>query len=166
MSGQEIPEDYILAVFDLPDLVATKKFAARFAPLLKRGDVVALDGSLGAGKTELCRAIIHGLGIPGDVPSPTFNLLQIYEPPLDGPPIWHLDLYRLEQPEEAFELGIEEGFEEAVSLIEWPSKLGPYLPVGFLTFRLEIAADGQARKLTIIGDQAWKKRLQGIFGDD
>ncbi|MBL4612693.1 MAG: hypothetical protein JKY91_03015, partial [Emcibacter sp.] len=70
------------------------------------------------------------------------------------------------QPEEAFELGIEEGFEEAVSLIEWPSKLGPYLPVGFLTFRLEIAADGQARKLTIIGDQAWKKRLQGIFGDD
>ncbi|MBL4803176.1 MAG: tRNA (adenosine(37)-N6)-threonylcarbamoyltransferase complex ATPase subunit type 1 TsaE [Emcibacter sp.] len=165
MNGQKNATELILLELVLPNLAATVKFASRFAPLLKSGDVVALDGSLGAGKTELCRAIIHGLGVLGDVPSPTFTLLQIYDTPSSAP-VWHLDLYRLEQPEEAFELGIEEGFDEAISLIEWPSKLGPYLPAGFLTFRLEIAADGNARELTVIGDEVWKKRLEGIGFED
>ncbi len=155
----------ILAECILPDVAAVKEFACRIAPLLKLGDVLALDGALGAGKTELCRAIIHGLGESGDVPSPTFNLVQIYD--RITPVVWHMDLYRLDQPEEAFELGMEEAFRTAVSLIEWPAKLGPYLPPGFLTLRLEIIPAGDPenmpRKLTIIGDGDWKNRLQKML---
>lgn len=164
MGGQEL-----LAEITLPDVTATKEFASRFAPVLKRGDVVAFDGSLGAGKTELCRAIIHTLGFTDEVPSPTFTLVQTYEPALDNqntPTIWHMDLYRLERPEESLELGIEEAFATAVSLIEWPAKLGSYLPAGFLTLRLEIAADGRTRKLIIIGDPVWKARLGKILSND
>ncbi len=162
MPGQEL-----LAEVTLNDLTATKEFAARFAPLLKRGDVVALDGSLGVGKTELCRAIIHALGYTDEVPSPTFTLVQIYEPACDDqttPTVWHMDMYRLRHPEEAIELGIEEAFDTAVSLIEWPAKLGSFLPAGFLTLRLEILADGRTRKLTIIGESPWQTRLgENIF---
>lgn len=150
----------------LPDVTATKEFAACLAPLLKGGDVVALDGALGAGKTELCRAVIHALGFSGEVPSPTFTLLQIYEPSpgdLTTPVIWHMDMYRLACPEDSVELGIEEAFHTAVSLIEWPAKLGPYLPAGFLTLRLEMMTDGRTRKLTVIGDGIWKARLEDIL---
>ncbi len=167
----------IFAELILEDLAAVKDFAARFAPLLVRGDVVALDGSLGAGKTALCRAIIQALGYEGDVPSPTFNLVQIYDPSAkslrenpNAPTIWHMDLYRLERPEEAFELGIEEAFDTAASLIEWPSKLGPHLPAGFLTLRLEICAIidqyNAARKLSLIGDMVWRERLAADFKED
>jgi len=166
MADQKIHGQYILTEILLPDLAVVEKFAARFAPLLEIGDVVALDGALGAGKTTLCRAIIHGLGYGGDVPSPTFNLVQIYEPPTADhirPTIWHMDLYRLEKPEEAFEIGLEEAFDTAASLIEWPSKLGPYLPPGALILRLETCSnrdpDNEARKLTILGDMVWQGRL-------
>ncbi len=154
-----MPVPDIIAEISLPDIGATERFAAQIAPLLGPGDVVALDGALGAGKTVLCRAIIQALGYSGDVPSPTFTLLQIYDLKCL---VWHMDLYRLEKPEEAFELGIEEGFETAACLIEWPSKLGPYLPLGFLTLRLEHGTDAGTRKLTIIGDEIWVKRLRGI----
>lgn len=160
----------VIAEIDLADLAATRDFAVIFAPLLRIGDIVALDGSLGAGKTELCRFIIQALGLGDDVPSPTFNLVQIYEPPSENqltPPVWHLDLYRLESPEEALELGIEEAFDEAASLIEWPSRLGSYLPDGFLTIRLEMtgnqAQDKGRRKMTLIGDVPWRKRLESIL---
>lgn len=156
----------LLAEFTLSDVSATKEFAARFAPLLKRGDVVAFDGALGAGKTTFCRAIIHALGLADEVPSPTFTLVQTYEPSSSDqttPAIWHMDMYRLESPEDCLELGIEEAFEDAVSLIEWPAKLGSYLPAGFLTLRLEIEADGRTRKLTIIGGDEWKVRLGKIL---
>jgi len=158
-----------LAKITLVDIAATRAFAARFAPLLKTGDIVAFDGSLGAGKTELCRAIIHALGFPDEVPSPTFNLVQVYSPSLDDhatPEVWHMDLYRLESPEEAFELGIEDAFDAAVSLIEWPSKLGPYLPKGFLTMQLEMGKGKGSRILTIMGDAAWGARLKGIVDDE
>ncbi len=159
-------QQIIYADVTLPDLAATKKMAARLASVLKSGDVVALDGALGAGKTEFCRAVIHAFGYRGDVPSPTFTLLQIYQPDEDCPPLWHMDLYRLEHPEEAFELGIEDGFETAISLIEWPSRLGRYLPEGGLTLRLDIAPDGISRKLAIIGGDAWAARLgSGSLGD-
>ena len=155
-----MPNSGLLSEINLPDITATQEFAARFAPSLQPGDVVAFDGALGAGKTALCRAIIQALGYEGDVPSPTFNLLQIYDVPRPHLIIWHLDLYRLEQPEDIFEIGIEEGFEVAVCLIEWPSRIGPYLPKNFLTFRLDIMADGPARKLTIFGDEIWRTRLK------
>lgn len=158
-----------LAVLQLANLAATRAFARQIAPLLKTGDVVAFDGALGAGKTELCRAIIQALGFPDDVPSPTFTLVQVYEPTSENqtsPTLWHMDLYRLDSPEDAFELGIEEAFDTAVSLIEWPSKLGPYLPPGFLTLRLDIAEETGARKLTLIGDSAWKVRLESLLRDE
>ncbi|VAX05040.1 tRNA threonylcarbamoyladenosine biosynthesis protein TsaE [hydrothermal vent metagenome] len=167
----------IFAELTLDDMAAVKAFAARFAPLLIVGDIVALDGGLGAGKTALCRAIIQALGYKGDVPSPTFNLVQIYDfspnnlrgnlrDNPNAPTIWHMDLYRLEHPQEAFELGIEDAFDTAVSLIEWPSKLGPHLPAGFLTLRLEICANNAARKLSLIGDMAWRERLKADFTED
>lgn len=161
-----MPEQTPFYKLTLPDLAATQDFAQSFAPMLKTGDVVAFDGTLGAGKTELCRAIIHALGLADDVPSPTFNLVQVYDPtPEDQatPTIWHMDLYRLEQPEEVFELGIEEAFDTAASLIEWPSKMGPYLPAGFLTVRLEVAAEKQQRQLSLLGDNLWQARLKGML---
>jgi len=179
MQGHQEVFQEIFAELTLDDITAVKNFAVRFAPLLAVGDIVALDGALGAGKTALCRAIIQALGYTGDVPSPTFNLVQLYDPPPENPhapTIWHMDLYRLGSPEEAFEIGIEEAFDTAASLIEWPSKLGPYLPAGFLTLRLEICPavdqninDDQniaARKLTLIGDIAWKNRLATRFRKD
>jgi len=157
-----MPGPDIIAEISLPDIGATERLAAQIAPLLGPGDVVALDGALGTGKTLLCRAIIQALGYSGDVPSPTFNLLQIYDLPAFNCPVWHMDLYRLEKPEEAFELGIEDGLETAACLIEWPSKLGIYLPPGFLTLRLEHGTDAGTRRLTIICDGLWANRLRGI----
>ena len=105
----------------------TVEIATQFAKTLKAGDVVALYGTLGAGKTAFCRGFIQSLtGMDIEVPSPTFTLLQTYD--TDMYPVYHFDMYRLKQPEEAYELGIEDAFVEGVSLIEWPEKLGYLLP--------------------------------------
>ncbi len=106
---------------DLPDPAATAALAARLASLVRRGDVIALGGDLGTGKTSFARAFINALPRaedepPGEaaeeVPSPTFTLVQTYRrKPAD---VWHFDLYRLQRPEEAYELGIEEAFAEAM----------------------------------------------------
>lgn len=103
--------------YDLPDEAATAALAQLLAPLLRQGDVLALQGDLGAGKTTFARALINALEGPvEEVPSPTFTLVQTYQ--RGELEIWHFDLYRLEDPEEAWELGIEEAFSEGVSLIE------------------------------------------------
>lgn len=161
--------EQLYAEITLSDVGATKAFAGRLAPHLKTSDVIAFDGALGAGKTEFCRALIHALGYHEDVPSPTFNLVQIYSPPHDDqvtPTVWHMDLYRLEEPEDVFELGIEEAFDTGVTLLEWPSKMGTYLPAGFLTLRLEIESDGTSRKLIVLGGTSWKERLKELFSDE
>ncbi|MFC7048466.1 tRNA (adenosine(37)-N6)-threonylcarbamoyltransferase complex ATPase subunit type 1 TsaE [Emcibacter nanhaiensis] len=153
----------------LRDLAATKRLAESLAPCLRTGDIIAFDGDLGAGKTELCRAIIHALGYAEDVPSPTFNLVQVYEPPVDDQEtvaVWHFDFYRLEEPAEALELGIDDAFDQAVSLIEWPSRIGRYLPEDHLVVRLEIAGEGEERLLTVEGGRSWQRRLAGVFADD
>src|SRR4051812_29949378 len=103
----------------LPDEAATAALAGRLAPLAARGDVVALTGALGAGKTSFARGFIAArAGRPIEVPSPTFTLVQTYD--LPSGPIWHFDLYRLERPDDAIELGIDEAFADGISLIEWP----------------------------------------------
>jgi len=106
----------------LKDLTDTIKFASEFALTLKQRDVVLLSGDLGAGKTEIARQIIRTLcGTNTEVPSPTFTLVQEYQSKKF--PIYHFDLYRLENKEEIFELSIEDCAWQGVCLIEWPERL-------------------------------------------
>jgi len=125
--------------FVLPDLAAMRAWAQQLGPLLKVGDVVALHGALGAGKTSFARALLQGLGVRDEVPSPTFSLVQPYE--IGDLMFWHFDLYRLNAPGEAYELGIEEAFATGASLIEWPENLGPLLPEARLDIFLGLPPD-------------------------
>ncbi len=147
---------------DLPDEAATSRVAAVFAKGARTGDIYALAGDLGAGKTAFARAFVNALpGETEDVPSPTFTLVQTYD--RGGLAIAHFDLYRIEEPEEAFELGIEDAFHDGVSLIEWPERLGPLLPAGALTLRFAI--DGGGRTLAAYGNDNWRKRLEDMAFD-
>ena len=147
------------------DLSACQRLAAGLAPLLKTGDILTFEGNLGTGKTEFCRALIHAIGYTEEVPSPTFNLVQIYEPTLDDlntPTIWHIDLYRIEKPEDIFELGIEEAFDTAITLIEWPDRMGHFLPKGNLEINIKMGEVDGSRKITISGNNHWKTRLERL----
>lgn len=153
------PDDSpFLLQLELADEAATKRLAKALAPLLRPGDVLALGGDLGAGKTSFARALINALpGPEEEVPSPTFTLVQLYERgPLE---VWHVDLYRLEDPEDALELGLEEAFAEAVTLIEWPERLGPLLPARALKIALMRGAHEEERLARLSGPGAWGPRL-------
>jgi tRNA threonylcarbamoyladenosine biosynthesis protein TsaE len=155
----------MVVVLTLADEAATRNLARRLAQAAESGDVIALYGDLGAGKTALARAFIQALaGEDEDVPSPTFTLVQLYE--CEAGTIWHFDLYRLEKPEEALELGIEEAFADGVSLIEWPDRLGSWLPTGRLDLRLAAGASEGARRaeLTAQGGR-WATKLRELFGE-
>jgi len=122
---------------DLPDPAATDRLAAAVAPFLRRGDVIALAGDLGAGKTTFARALIRTLaGDSVEVPSPTFTLVQTYD--TGAGTIWHFDLYRIASPDEAWELGIEDAFAGGISLIEWPDRLGALVPADHLRITLSM----------------------------
>ena len=130
-------------------LTETERLAARFAPHAAPGDVIGLSGTLGSGKTAFARAFIRARLGRGEeeVPSPTFTLVQLYEH-ADGA-IWHFDLYRLGEAEDAYELGIEDAFSAAVSLIEWPEKLGAIMPGDWLQVHLAPGDREEERLLTI-----------------
>lgn len=148
----------------LPDEAATAALAGRLAEAVRPGDVIALEGDLGAGKTALARGFIRRLaGTEEEVPSPTFTLVQVYD--YDSGTIWHFDLYRLEKPEDALELGIEDAFADGVSLIEWPERLGRYLPPGRLVVRLSAGNGPMARRAELSGGKDWNRRLREMFGD-
>src|SRR3990167_6476950 len=105
----------------------TAQIAQGIAHNLHPRDVILLKGELGAGKSTFARALIQALcGAHKEVPSPTFTLVQTYEIPKFV--LWHFDLYRLEHPEEIYELGLEEAYATGVCLIEWPERLGSFLP--------------------------------------
>ncbi|HMT48143.1 MAG TPA: tRNA (adenosine(37)-N6)-threonylcarbamoyltransferase complex ATPase subunit type 1 TsaE [Novosphingobium sp.] len=110
----------------LPDLAVTEAFGQRIAARLRPGDVVALSGGLGAGKTTLARAIIAALGHDGEVPSPSFAIIETYDPPQVRLPLVHADFYRLERPEEAEELGLDHYREGAALVAEWPEHAGGF----------------------------------------
>lgn len=110
----------------LPDLAVTEAFGQRIAARLRPGDVVALSGGLGAGKTTLARAIIAALGHEGEVPSPSFAIIETYDPPQVRLPLVHADFYRLERPEEAEELGLDHYREGAALVAEWPEHAGGF----------------------------------------
>ena len=145
------------------DPAATQRLGFLLARHLRAGDVVALAGDLGAGKSVLARAIITCLcPEEDDIPSPTFTLVQTYEPQSGGT-IMHFDLYRLEMPEEALDLGIEDAFVDAICLIEWPQRLGPFLPRTALAVSLS-AIDGasDARMISIAGGGRWADLLDEL----
>lgn len=123
--------------------------ASNLACSLKTGDVVALHGTLGVGKTTFVRALLRCLlKEPIDVPSPTFTLLQTYDTPKFT--LYHFDFYRLKSPDEAYEIGIEDAFRDGVSLIEWPDKIGSLLPPHHKDIFFEMLPDG-TREITADG---------------
>jgi tRNA threonylcarbamoyladenosine biosynthesis protein TsaE len=142
-------------VIFLADAEATEAFGARIGPLLRRHDVVALYGDLGAGKTTLVRGILRGLGFEGEVASPTFPIVQPYEELTV--PVWHVDLYRIEDPAELEELALDEAREDAALLIEWPERLGGALWPDALRLTLGRTANG-GRALTAEVPAAWGSR--------
>ncbi|MFT3687988.1 tRNA (adenosine(37)-N6)-threonylcarbamoyltransferase complex ATPase subunit type 1 TsaE [Paenirhodobacter sp.] len=145
---------------DLPGPDATDRLGRALAATLRAGDVLLLEGPIGAGKSHLSRALIRArLGREEDVPSPTFTLIQTYDA---TPDIWHADLYRLTHPDEVVELGLEEAFDQAICLIEWPDRLGSLRPAKVLTLRFTLTEDGAARKLSFFGPADWADRLTGL----
>lgn len=111
---------------DLPDLAAMERFGAAIAAQLREGDVVSLSGGLGAGKTTLARAIIAALGYREEVPSPTFTIIETYDAPPLTVPVVHADFYRIEDPQELAEIGLDDYREGAALLAEWPERAGGF----------------------------------------
>jgi len=130
---------------------------AALAPLLRPGDVIALRGGLGAGKTTLARGILSALGLEEEAPSPSFAIVQPYEPPDVSLPVAHVDLYRLDDADDAGELGLDEYLVDGAVLIEWPERLGTRLWPHALMLDIAVAPDG-TRRLTATVPTAWKDR--------
>ena len=127
------------------------EFGAKLASALRSGDIVTLSGGLGAGKTTLARGLVQSL-CPGEiVPSPTYTLVQTYAMP--DYELWHCDLYRLEHPNEAYELGLIDAMGDVVCLLEWPDRLGDLLPEK--TLDILISFEGEGRLISLTG---WEGR--------
>lgn len=149
-----------MIVIDLPDEAATARLAAAVAARARPGDVITLKGELGAGKTSFARAFIRSFDADETVPSPTFTLVQTYE--LGGRTIWHIDAYRLREPEEGWELGIEEAFRDGISLIEWPERLGSLIPARRLEIALSPGGGADSRFAALDPGNDWAARLAGL----
>ncbi len=157
--------------YPLPGIADTEKLGNRLAGLAQPGDFIGLEGDLGAGKTTLARALIQQryrqASLPPEtVSSPTFNLVQIYDPP--PCPIWHLDLYRLNRIEDTEELGWEQALNEAILLVEWPQILDKHLPSNYLIIKLDWdnstppVSENNGRFYRLIGGGNWPERLRSM----
>jgi len=135
----------------------TESAGAFIATLVRPGDVLALYGDLGVGKTTLARGLLRGLGYRGEVGSPTFPIVQTYDPPEIRIPVWHVDLYRIENPAELDELALDEARLDCLLLIEWPERLGAMLWPDSLELTLRRTSDG-GRALTAQVPPAWEQR--------
>ena len=142
-------------IVELPDLAAMQAYGARIARALRTGDVIALSGGLGAGKTTLSRAILAALGHQGEVPSPTFTIIETYDDLT--PRVVHADFYRLETPEEVDELGLDDYREGAALLAEWPENAGGFAhEPTCLSITLE--SSGNGRKAIVEPGPDWLGR--------
>tara|TARA_R110000824_G_scaffold147293_2_gene316744 strand:+ start:117 stop:560 length:444 start_codon:yes stop_codon:yes gene_type:complete len=136
---------------------ATLDIGRKLGALLRPGDKIALSGTLGAGKTTLARGILQGLDYGGEVPSPTFAIVQSYEPPETRLPVAHIDLYRIEDPEEIPELGLEDMLVDGAMIVEWPDRMPDAFWRDALNLTLEITGEGN-RRLTWQAGNAWNDR--------
>ncbi len=145
---------------------ATVAHARTLARALMPGDVLALEGDLGAGKTTFARALIAAFAAeagqpPPEVPSPTFTLVQTYDFPRAT--IWHFDLYRIERPDDALELGLEEALAEGIAVIEWPERLGPLLPARRIELSIAFGDAPEERRIELFAAGAPAERLAAAF---
>lgn len=136
---------------------ASLALGARLAALARPGDVIALSGPLGAGKTSIARGLLAALGLEEEAPSPSFAIVQPYDPPETRFPVLHVDLYRIEDPAEAAELGLDEARADSLLIVEWPERLGAESWADALWLSLSIQSDG-ARALTARVPEAWRQR--------
>lgn len=124
----------------------TLALGARLAAVLRAGDVVLLSGGLGAGKTTLARGLIQSRLGHIDVPSPTYTLVQAYD--WGDIELWHCDLYRLDHPDDAYELGLMDAMGEEIVMVEWADKLGEHYPADALQIDLRFEGEGRIATLT------------------
>ncbi len=144
----------------LADLTATEALGARLAAISIPGDVITLAGPLGAGKTSIARGLLAALGLAGEAPSPSFAIVQPYAPPEVRIPVLHVDLYRIEDPDEIEELGLDEALADSLLIVEWPER-APGLWPDALALSLTIEPDG-SRALTAEVPAPWKARWRQI----
>ncbi|MGL4314974.1 MAG: tRNA (adenosine(37)-N6)-threonylcarbamoyltransferase complex ATPase subunit type 1 TsaE [Sphingomonas sp.] len=140
----------------LADAAQTEAVGARLAAVVRAGDVIALSGPLGAGKTSLARGLLAALGLIGEAPSPSFAIVQPYAPPEVRVPVLHVDLYRLEDVDELAELGLDDA-SDALLIVEWPERAGATYWPDALVLTLSIESDS-SRSLTADVPTAWKER--------
>ncbi len=150
-----------MSAIELEGAGASAAFGARLAGLLRPGDVVALSGDLGAGKTTLARGLLAALGLVGEAPSPSFAIVQPYGADELRLPVWHVDLYRIEDADEIEEFGLDEARGEAALLIEWPERMGSRLWPDALRIRIERMGEG--RRLTAEVPPAWEDRWPSLL---
>lgn len=139
---------------------ASEVFGARLAGCVVPGDVITLSGPLGAGKTSIARGLLAALGLAGEAPSPSFAIVQPYAPPEVRLAVLHVDLYRIEDPDEIAELGLDDAVDDSVLLVEWPERASGWWPQA-LALTLEMMPDG-SRRLTAAVPPGWKARWQQI----
>lgn len=139
----------------LADPAASEAVGAKLAPLVRAGDVIALSGPLGAGKTSIARGLLAALGLAGEAPSPSFAIVQPYAPPEVRVPVLHVDLYRIEDADEIDELGLDEALADSVLLVELPERADGRWPEAL---RLTLTPEGVARRLTVEVPAAWEGR--------
>jgi tRNA threonylcarbamoyladenosine biosynthesis protein TsaE len=140
----------------LADETATEAAGRLLAEVAVVGDVIALSGTLGAGKTAFARGFIEALGFVGEVPSPSFGLVIPYDSPEVRSPVWHIDLYRLDDAADVDELGLDDAREDTVLVIEWAERMGDRLWSDAL--RIDLAVEGTGRRLTANVPPSWKAR--------
>lgn len=140
----------------LRSLSDTCQLGRRLADGLAVGDAVALEGDLGAGKTTLARAMLRALGVDGEIPSPSFALVQEYETARLS--VFHFDLYRIESISDVDELGLEEALEKGAAIIEWPERAQARLPLDVLRIRMEIVGE-TARSVQFSAPARWARLL-------